>query len=142
MMYNKQNHTTWDCKYHVAFIPKYRRKVLFGQVRKSLGNVFHDLAARKESIIEEGHMMSDHVHMLLSIPPKYSVAQVVGFIKGKSAIWMAQNFDKKVRNFTGSSFWARGYFVSTVGRDEELIRNYIRHQEEVDKQYEIQQSFF
>lgn len=81
-MYNKQNHTTWDCKYHVVFIPKYRRKVLFGQVRKSLGNVFHDLAARKESIIEEGHMMSDHVHMLLSIPPKYSVAQVgLSYIK-------------------------------------------------------------
>ncbi len=142
MIYNKQKYTTWDCKYHVVFISKYRRKVLFGQGRKLFGNVFYDLAISKESRIEEGHIMKYHVHMLLSILPKYSMAQVVEFTKGKSAIWMAQNFDKKVRNFTGSIFWARGYFVSTVGREEELIRKYIRHQEDVDKQYKIQQRFF
>jgi putative transposase len=140
--YNKLNHTTWDCKYHVVFIPKYRRKLLFGQVRRQLGGVFHDLASRKECKIEEGHMMPDHVHMLLSIPPKYSVSQVVGFIKGKSAIWVAQNIDRKARNFTGAHFWARGYFVSTVGRDEELIRRYIRDQEIADKQYDQQQNLF
>lgn len=140
--YNKLNHTTWDCKYHVVFIPKYRRKLLFGQVRRQLGGVFHDLASRKECRIEEGHVMPDHVHMLLSIPPKYSVSQVVGFMKGKSAIWVAQNIDRKARNFTGAHFWARGYFVSTVGRDEELIRRYIRDQEIADKQYDQQQNLF
>jgi putative transposase len=98
--YNKLNHTTWDCKYHVVFIPKYRRKVLFGQVRERLVGVFHDLAARKECRIEEGHLMRDHVHMLISIPPKYSVSQVVGFMKGKSAIWVAQNIDRKAKNFS------------------------------------------
>ncbi len=132
--YNHLNHTTWDCKYHVVFIPKYRKKVLFGQLRQRLGPVLHELASRKESRIEAGHMMPDHVHMLLSIPPKYSVSQLVGFMKGKSAIWIAQHIDHKQRNFTGVKFWARGYFVSTVGRDEELIRRYIRDQESADKQ--------
>jgi putative transposase len=132
--YNHLNHSTWDCKYHVVFIPKYRKRSLFGVTRKRLGAVFHDLAKRKECVIEEGHLMPDHVHMLISIPPKYSVAQVVGFLKGKSAIWVAQNVERKVRNFTGAKFWARGYFVSTVGRDEETIRLYIRNQELQDKQ--------
>jgi putative transposase len=140
--YNQLQHTTWDCKYHVVFIPKYRKKALFGQLRQRLGPVLHDLAARKDSKIEIGHMMSDHVHVLLSIPPKYSVAQVVGFIKGKSAIWIARNIDGRGRNFTGAHFWARGYFVSTVGRDEELIRRYIRDQEIADKQHDQQHSLF
>jgi putative transposase len=134
--YSTLNHTPWDCKYHVVLIAKYRRKVLFGQLRQRLGPVLHDLASRKESIIEEGHMMPDHVPMLLSIPPKYSVSQVMGFMKGKSAIWVAQNVDKRSRNFTGAHFWARGCFVSTVGGDEELIRRYIRDQEIADKQYD------
>ena len=132
--YNHLNHATWECKYHIVFIPKYRKKSLFGTVRKRLGGVFHDLAVRKECKIEEGHLMSDHVHMLISIPPKYAVAHVIGFIKGKSSIWVAQNIERKVRNFTGAKFWARGYFVSTVGRDEETIRAYIRNQELQDKQ--------
>jgi len=132
--YNHLNHATWDCKYHIVFIPKYRKKSLFGVVRKRLGGVFHDLAARKECKIEEGHLMPDHVHMLISIPPKHAVAHVIGFIKGKSSIWVAQNIERKVRNFTGAKFWARGYFVSTVGRDEETIRAYIRNQELQDKQ--------
>jgi putative transposase len=132
--YNHLNHATWECKYHIVFIPKYRKKSLFGTVRKRLGGVFHDLAARKECKIEEGHLMPDHVHMLISIPPKYAVAHVIGFIKGKSSIWVAQNIERKVRNFTGAKFWARGYFVSTVGRDEETIRAYIRNQELQDKQ--------
>jgi putative transposase len=132
--YKHLNHSTWDCKYHIVIIPKYRKNALYGQIRPRLGAVFRELARRKECVIEEGHIMRDHVHMLISIPPKYSVAHVVGFIKGKSSIWVAQNVERKIRNFTGAKFWARGYFVSTVGRDEELIRSYIRHQEQQDKQ--------
>ena len=116
---HQQNHATWECKYHVVFIPKYRKKVIFGVIKKRLGDVFHELARRRESKIEEGHLMPDHVHMLISIPPKYSVAEVIGFMKGKSSIWIAQNVERKARNFTGHKFWARGYFVSTVGRDED-----------------------
>lgn len=134
--YNHLNHTTWECKYHVVFIPKYRKKLLFGQLRARLGVVLHDLASRKESKIEAGHMMPDHVHMLIAIPPKFSVSQVVGFMKGKSAIWIAQNFERRGKNFTGAKFWARGYFVSTVGRDEDIIRRYIRDQEKADKETE------
>lgn len=130
--YSHQNHTVWDCKYHVVFIPKYRRKTLFRVLRCELGSVFRELARQKESRVEEGHIMVDHVHMLLSVPPKYAVANVVGYIKGKSAIHIARTFKGKDRNFTGESFWARGYFVSTVGRDEEMIRSYIRGQEKED----------
>jgi len=127
------NHTKWECKYHVVFIPKYRRKALFEQLRRELGPVFRSLTEQRESRVEEGHLMPDHVHMLLSIPPKYSVAQVVGFIKGKSAIHIARAFMNVKRNFVGQHFWARGYFVSTVGRDEAVIREYIRNQEHEDK---------
>ena len=130
------NHTKWDCKYHVVFIPKYRRKALYGQLRVHLGEVFRELARQKESRVEEGHLMPDHVHMMLSIPPKYAVSQVVGYIKGKSAIHLARVYGERKRNFVGQSFWARGYFVSTVGRDEEVIRNYIRHQEKEDEKLE------
>jgi len=130
---NSLNHTRWECKYHIVFIPKYRRKRLFGQIRRELGEVFHRLARQKESLIEEGHVMPDHVHMMISIPPKYAVAQVVGYIKGKSAIHIARQFAGKTRNYVGQHFWARRYFVSTVGRDEVVIRNYIRHQEAEDR---------
>lgn len=130
------NHTKWDCKYHIVFIPKNRRKVLYGQLRKHLGEVFHTLAQHKESRIQEGHVMRDHVHMLIAIPPKYAVSQVVGYIKGKSAMHLARVYGENKRNFTGQSFWARGYFVSTVGRDAQMIQNYIRHQEEEDARLE------
>jgi len=126
------NHTRWECKYHIVFIPKYRKKAIFGQIKKELGEVFHSLSQQRECVIEEGHMMPDHVHMLISIPPKYSVAQVVGFIKGQSAIHIARRYMGRKQNFAGQSFWARGYFVSTVGRDEEVVREYIRHQEAED----------
>jgi putative transposase len=126
------NHTRWECKYHIVWIPKYRKKALFGQLRKYLGQVFRDLARSRESELIEGHLSSDHVHMLISIPPKYSVAQVVGYIKGKSAIHVARNYMGQKRNFTGHQFWARGYFVSTVGRDEKAVREYIKTQEEED----------
>lgn len=127
------SHTQWECKYHVVFIPKYRRKVLYGELRRYLGEVFRQLAMQRESRVEEGHLMADHVHMMVAIPPKYSVAQVVGYIKGKSAIHIARTFGERKRNFVGQHFWARGYFVSTVGRDEHVIREYIRKQEAEDK---------
>jgi putative transposase len=127
------NHTKWECKYHVVFIPKYRKKVIYGHIRKELGPILRDLAKRMETTVEEGHLMPDHVHMLLSIPPKYSVSQVVGFIKGKAAISIARTFMGKTRNFIGQNFWARGYFVATVGRDEDKIRAYIRNQEKEDQ---------
>ena len=127
------SHSRWECKYHIVFIPKYRKKVIFGQIRKELGEVFRRLAKQKECEIEEGHLMPDHVHMMISIPPKYAVSQVVGFIKGKSAIHIARVYAGRKRNYVGQSFWARGYFVSTVGRDEQVIREYIRHQEAEDR---------
>ena len=130
------NHTKWDCKYHVVFIPKCRRKTLYGQLRGHLGEVFRTLAQYKESRIEEGHLMPDHVHMMIAIPPKYAVCNVVGYIKGKSAIHLARVYGERKRNFVGQHFWAGGYFVSTVGRDEEVIRNYIRHQEQEDQRLE------
>ena len=127
------SHSRWECKYHVVFIPKCRRKTLYEKLRPHLGEVLKKLAVYKECKIEEGHLMQDHVHMLISIPPKYAVSQVVGYIKGKSAIHLARVYGEHKRNFVGQHFWARGYFVSTVGRDEDLIREYIRHQEEEDK---------
>ena len=131
--YRTLQQTEWECKYHVIFIPKYRRKVLYGALRRHLGEIFRRLARQRECEIEEGHLMPDHVHILMSIPPKHSVAQVMGYIKGKSAIHIARQFGGTRRNFTGQHFWARGYFVSTVGRDEEVIRKYIQHQEIEDR---------
>ena len=139
--YESLNHTKWECKYHIVFIPKCRRKKLYQQLRQDLGEVFHQLAQRKESQILEGHMVVDHVHMLLSIPPKYAVAQVVGYIKGKSAIHIARTAGGRQRNFTGEHFWARGYFVSTVGRDEKTIREYIQRQEEEDRRLDQMKMF-
>ncbi len=127
------SHTVWDCKYHIVWIPKYRRKSLYRDLRQYIGPVFKELASQKECKIEEGHLLSDHVHILISIPPKYSVAQVVGFLKGKSAISIARTYMGRRRNFVGQRFWARGYHVSTVGRDEEVIRAYIKNQEEEDR---------
>ena len=134
--YESLSHTKWECKYHVVFIPKCRRKTLFGAIRRDLGSVLRVLAQQKEAMIEEGHLMPDHVHMLISIPPKYAVAHVVGYIKGKSAIHIARTFGDRKRNFVGQHFWARGYFVSTVGRDEAVIREYIRNQEVEDRRQE------
>ena len=127
------SHSRWDCKYHVVFIPKYRRKGMYAELRRYLGAVFRDLAEQKESRIEEGHLLADHVHMLIAIPPKYAVAQVIGFLKGKSAIHIARVYAGRRRDFRGQHFWARGYFASTVGRDEEKVRRYIREQEKEDR---------
>jgi putative transposase len=131
--YQSLNHTKWECKYPVVFIPKYRRKALYGSLRKRLGTVFRELAQQKECKIEAGHLMVDHVDMLLSIPPKYSVSQVLGYLKGKSAIHIARTYGGKRRNFVGQHFWARGYWVSTVGHNEAAVRLYIQEQEKEDQ---------
>ena len=134
--YHSLSHTRWDCKYHVVFIPKRRKKKIFGVLRQHLGEILRELASHKESEIAEGHLMPDHIHMCLSIPPKYAVSGVVGYLKGKSAIQIARQFGGRERNFSGESFWARGYFVSTVGLDEHVVRAYIRNQEAEDERYE------
>jgi putative transposase len=123
-MYDSQSlsHTKWECKYHIVWLPKYRKKALFVELRKYLGEILRELAKQKECEVLEGHLMLDHVHVLLSIPPKYSVSQVVGFIKGKSAIQIARNFQGRKKNFVGQNFWARGCYVSTAGKDEEVVR--------------------
>ncbi len=122
--YESISHTRYECKYHIVFIPKYRKKKLYGRIRRELGQELRRLA---------GHMMADHIHMLMSIPPKHSVSQVVGYIKGKSAIWIARSYGERQRYFSGQHMWARGYFVSTVGLDEEVIREYIKTQEDDDR---------
>ena len=134
--YKSLSHTRWDCKYHVVFIPKRRKKAIFGSLRRHLGEIFRELAKHKESEVVEGHLMPDHVHMCLSVPPKYSVSNVVGYIKGKSAIAIARKFGGRARNVSGKVFWARGYFVTTVGLDEEMVRAYIRNQEQEDERYD------
>jgi len=134
--YQSLNHTKWECKYHVVFVPKCRRKTLYMELRRHLGEVFRRLAQQKESRLEEGHRMPDHVHMMIAIAPKYAVSQVVGYIKGKCAIHLARVYGERKRSFVGQHFWARGYFVSTVGRDEAVIRAYIRAQQEEDKKLE------
>ena len=126
-------HSKWECKYHVIWIPKCRRKVLYGRIRRYLAEVFHSLARQKECTILEGHLQPDHIHILISIPPKYSVAQILGFIKGKSAIHIARTYLGQKKNYTGMHFWARGYYVSTVGADEDVITAYIQQQEKEDK---------
>ena len=138
--YERLSHTVWECKYHIVFIPKYRQKSLYGTLRRDLRELFHKLSFQKECRIEEGYLMVDHVHMLLKIPPKYSVSHIVGFLKGKSALYVAQKYGRR-RKYRGYHFWARGYFVSTVGHNEEVVRRYIREQEKVDKTVD-QQSFF
>ena len=132
MSFESLSHSKWDCKYHIVFVPKNRRKVLYGKVRRYLATVFHELAMQRNCKIIEGHMVQDHVHMLIAIPPKYAVSDVVGYIKGKSAIAVARQFNNKHRNFNGEKLWARGYAVSTVGFEEIQIKNYIINQEQLD----------
>ncbi len=134
-------HTRWECKYHVVWIPKYRKKKLYGELRRELGAVLRELAGQRESEILEGKLMVDHIHMLVAIPPKYAVSQVVGYIKGKSAIHIARHYGGRQRNFTGAHFWARGYYVSTVGIDESVIRQYIQQQEAEDRRLDQMRLF-
>ena len=130
-LYQSLSHSKWNCKYHVIFVPKKRKKVIYGKIRQELGRILHELAKQKDCIIIEGNLCLDHVHMCMEIPPKYAVSAIIGFLKGKSAIALAR-MQGKERNYTGAHFWARGYAVSTVGFDEEIIRNYIREQETND----------
>jgi putative transposase len=125
------SHVRWECKYHVVIIPKYRKKVLYGQLRKRVGRILRELCAQRGIELVEGNAMADHIHMCLSIPPKYSVAHTVGFLKGKSAVRIHRELLKE-RRMTGLHFWATGYCVSTVGLDEERIRKYIREQNKLE----------
>ena len=124
-------HVRWDCKYHVVFVPKYRRKVIYGKLRASIGAILRDLCKQKGIVLLEGHAMIDHVHLCLSIPPKYSVSNTIGFLKGKSAVRIHRELLNE-RRMTGLHFWATGYCVSTVGHDEAAVRKYIREQEDRD----------
>ena len=130
-VYQSLSHSRWDCKYHVVFVPKRRRKAIFGQIRRQLGAIFHELARQKECRILEGHLLPDHVHICIAIPPKHPVSSVIGFLKGKSAIAIAR-LNGKEKNFSGELFWARGYAVSTVGFELEQVRKYIREQDVAD----------
>ena len=132
-LYQSLSHSRWNCKYHLVFVPKYRKKVILGEIREFLGPIFHELARQKECRIVEGYLMRAHVHMCIEIPPKHAVSSVVGFLKGKSAIAIARQFSGKQRNFNGENFWARGYAISTVGFEEEEVRRYIREQEGNDR---------
>jgi putative transposase len=132
--YESLSHSRWDCKYHIVFVPKNRKKILYGKIRKFLAPLFHELAGQRNCKIIKGHMVQDHVHMLIAIPPKYSVAEAIGYIKGKSAIAIARQFSGRTKNFSGERFWARGYAVSTVGFEEAQIKGYIKHQQQLDGQ--------
>ena len=134
--WQRQAHVKHYCRYHVVFVPKYRKKSIYGTLRKDIGGIFRDLCRQNGIELVEGHAMGDHVHMLLMIPPKFSVANTIGFLKGKSAIRIFREYLRVKRNFTGRHFWARGYCVSTVGLDEEMIRTYIKNQELEEKRQE------
>ena len=131
-----QSHARWYCRYHVVIVPKYRKKVIYGDLRRQIGAILRRLCQQAKIELVEGHAMADHVHLCLSIPPKYSVANTVGFLKGKSAIRIHREHLEKRRGMKGLNFWGRGYCVSTVGLDEQTVRDYIRHQEEEDKREE------
>jgi len=134
--WQSQAHVKHYCRYHIVFVPKYRRKSIYGALRKDIGGIFRDLCRQSGVELVEGHAMGDHVHMLLMIPSKFSVAHAVGFLKGKSAIRIFREYLQVKRNFIGRHFWARGYCVSTVGLDEAVIRNYIKNQEQEEKRQE------
>lgn len=131
-LYQSLSHSKWNCKYHVIFVPKNRKKVLYGKIRQELVKILHELAKQKDCQITEGNLSLDHVHMCIEIPPKYAVSSILGFLKGKSAIAIARTIQGKERNYTGAHFWARGYAVSTIGFDEEIIKKYIREQNDTD----------
>ena len=134
--WQSQSHVRWYCRYHVVFVPKYRKQAIFGSLRKGIGKILRDLCEQHGVELVEGRALPDHVHLCLSIPPKYSVSNTVGFLKGKSAIQIHRRYLGKPRNVTGFHFWARGYCVSTVGLDEAMVRQYIRNQEEEEKRQE------
>ncbi len=131
--WQSQAHVKWECKYHVVILPKYRKKALYGRLRRELGRILRELCRQKGIDLVEGKAMADHVHMLLSVPPKYSIAMTVGYLKGKSAIRLHRELSKTKGTLFGRSFWARGYCVSTVGLDESRIRQYIVDQDKLQR---------
>ena len=131
--WKSQAHVKWECKFHVVILPKYRKKVLYGNVRQRIGEILRELCRYKGVDMEEGHAMPDHIHMLLSVPPKYSIAMTIGYLKSKSAIRIHRQLLKTKGTLFGRSFWARGYCVSTVGYDEQEVRRYIKEQEKLQK---------
>ena len=134
--WRSQSHVRWHCKYHVVFVPKYRKRTIYGRLRREIGKILRELCRQHGVELLEGHAMPDHIHVCLSIPPKFSVANTVGFLKGTSAIKIHREYLGRKRNFTGKHFWARGYCVSTIGLDEVVVRQYIRAQEEDEKRQE------
>ena len=134
--WQSQAHVKWDCKYHVVIVPKYRRNVFYGKMRRRIGEILRDLCRQKDVVLVEGNAMPDHIHMVLSIPPKYSVAMTIGYLKGKSAVRINRELMGTKGTLFGRSFWSRGYCVSTVGLDEDQIRRYVREQEEHDQRQE------
>ena len=133
-LYQSLSHSKWNCKYHIIIVPKNRKSVIYGKIREALAKNLHELAEHKESKITEGNLSADHVHMCIEIPPKYAVASVIGYMKGKSAIAVAR-MQGKDRNYTGAHFWSRGYAVSTVGFDEEIVKKYIKEQKAEDDKF-------
>jgi len=131
------SHVKWECKYHVVIVPKYRRKVIFGNIRRQIGQILRQLCRQKGVELVEGNATRDHIHLVLSVPPKYSIAMLIGYLKGKSAIQIHRQYSGVKRGFTGKHFWSRGYCVSTVGLDEKMIREYVKHQNEMDQQEEL-----
>ena len=134
--WQSQAHVKGECKYHVVIVPKYRKKAIYGKLRQQIGQMFQQLCRQKEVELLEGHAMVDHVHMLLSVPPRYSIAMTVGYLKGKSAIRIHRDYGKGRGALLGRSFWSRGYCVSTVGFDEDSVRRYIQEQQEREKREE------
>jgi putative transposase len=131
--WQSQAHVKWECKYHVVIVPKYRKKAIYGKLRQQIGEMFRQLCRQKEIELLEGHAKVDHVHMLLSVPPRYSIAMTVGYLKGKSAIRIHREYGKARGSLLGRSFWSRGYCVSTVGFNEQAVRQYIQEQEDREK---------
>ena len=133
------SHVKWECKYHVVMVPKYRKRLIYGRLKREIGPLLRELFRQKGVDVLEGYAMADHVHVCVSIPPKTSVAEVIGFVKGKSAIQIHRRYLGRKQNFTGFHFWSRGYCVSTVGRDEKTIRDYIKNQESEERREEAAQ---
>ena len=132
MNYKKLSHVVWDCKYHLVVVPKYRYKVFDQEVRKAVKEELKKLCTWMRIEILEGHVCKDHVHMCLAIPPKYSISKTVGTLKGKTAIRMFNKFPELRKKYWGSHFWSRGYYINTVGKNEEMIREYIKNQDKLD----------
>ena len=132
--WKSQAHVKWDCKFHVVILPKYRKKVVYGELRRRIGEILRELCRHKGVDLEEGNALPDHIHMLLSVPPKYSIAMTIGYLKSKSAIRIHRRLLKMKETLYGRAFWARGYCVSTVGFDEQQIKEYIKEQEKLQKE--------